>query len=162
MPPIMYIQIRYTYKYIHVQPTQTHPHPPTHTHTHKYIDREEKIKRGLKYSVPELVIYIWTNHFRSSISVPGSQSVESNSNSILNTHKIPVKSSKIKLYPTHLDIYCNPKYEGFLYDSQQPFHRNDLLYQKQQDCNLRIHNPVNSDNVMYRRLTINKIKNKIN
>lgn len=42
---------------------------------------------------------------------------------------------------THQDIYWNPGYGAFLYDSQQPSHKNDLLCQMQQGCNLHTHNP---------------------
>lgn len=41
----------------------------------------------------------------------------------------------------HQDIYWSPEYEEFLCDSQQPSHKNDLLRQMQQDCNLHTHNP---------------------
>jgi hypothetical protein len=42
---------------------------------------------------------------------------------------------------THQDIYWNPGYGAFPYDSQQPSHKNDLLCQMQQGCNLHTHNP---------------------
>lgn len=63
--------------------------------------------------------------------------------------KNQIKHQKTKKYEmqqvAHQDIYWSPEYEVFLYDSQQPSHKNDLLCQTQQDYNLHTRNPDDED-----------------
>ena len=57
------------------------------------------------------------------------------------------KKNKNPQQATHRDIYWSPEYEEFPCDSQQPSHKNDLLCQMQQHCNLHTHNPGNDGGI---------------